>query len=190
LGRWEERIMKWMRWAGLLAAACACAVGCMQPVYEEAGSPDSAEPKALAGSANFTLAVGDETKLAELLAANKGKVVFVDYWAIWCHSCVEFFPHTVEMSRKYPGQDYATIAISFDEADKEAAVREFLTKQGAGFDNLISSYPQGPEAFEGFGIDLVPHFRLYDRKGELRYKWDDKPEDAEERIQELLAEKL
>ena len=135
------------------------------------------------------LTVGDAKKLDAMLAAHKGRVVFVDYWATWCGPCVEFFPHTVELSRKFKDPGLAVIAVSFDAADTPQVVREFLARHGAEFENLISSHDLGPAAFEDFKIDLVPHFRLYDRQGNLRHKWDAKPTDAEQKIKELLAEK-
>jgi thiol-disulfide isomerase/thioredoxin len=139
--------------------------------------------------ADIKLVQGDAKALEAMIAAHQGQVVFVDYWALWCHPCVEFFPHTVEMHKKYREQGLRTIAVTFDEPDQEQAVRKFLAEKGADFENLLSSYDAGPAAFEGFGIDLVPHFRLYDRQGKLRYKWDAKPDDAEQRIQELLTQK-
>jgi thiol-disulfide isomerase/thioredoxin len=135
------------------------------------------------------VAVGDVQALESLIAAHQGEnVVFVDYWATWCEPCVEYFPHTVELSRKYQDRGLATIAVSFDDPAAETTVRDFLSKHGADFQNLISSYDLGPAAFEAFGIDQVPHFRLYDRQGRLRHQWDEKPKDVDQKIEELLAD--
>ena len=158
------------------------------------GCQSNVQPLAATGGAglkpaDIKLSTGDGKALEAMIAAHKGEVVFVDYWATWCHPCVEFFPHTVELHKRFHGQGLATIAVTFDEPAQEQAAREFLAKQGADFENLLSSYDAGPAAFEGFGIDLVPHFRLYDRQGKLRHKWDAAPKDAEQRIEELLAEK-
>ena len=175
----------------LVALAIIVVLGCQQPTPSN-GPSATADPTpttAPTGSQAIQFTKGDEKALAALIAAHKGQVVFVDYWATWCHPCVEYFPHTVEMSRKYKDRGLATIAVSFDDPADESPPRAFLAKQRAEFENLQSSYDPGPAAFEGFGIDLVPHFRLYDRTGKLRHKWDAKPEDADEKIEELLAEK-
>ena len=161
---------------------------------ETTGSPAAPAPEVAAPASGLTpekvnLVVGDEKKLAEMIAAHKGKVVFVDYWATWCEPCVEYFPHTVEMHRKYKDQGLATIAVSFDEPEEEATAREFLARQGADFENLLNAYGNGTEAQNAFDLEVVPHFRLYNQQGELVQKWDNKPPDADKLIEQLLAEK-
>ncbi|HEX5102665.1 MAG TPA: TlpA disulfide reductase family protein, partial [Pirellulaceae bacterium] len=96
------------------------------------------------------LVVGDEKKFAELIAAHKGSVVLIDYWATWCGPCVEGFPHTVELSQKHKEPGLATIAVSFDLLEDEQKVREFLADQGASFENVLSKYDGvNQEAAEG-----------------------------------------
>lgn len=166
--------------------------GCSAAANHAENSPPVAKVEAATAALTpqtVRLAKGDEKALAALIAGHKGEVVFVDFWATWCLPCVEYFPRTVELSRKLNGKGLAIIAVTFDDADSEAAVREFLATRGADFENLMCSYDLGPAAFEAFGLEQVPHFRLYDRAGKLRQKWDDKPADAEQKIEELLAEK-
>jgi thiol-disulfide isomerase/thioredoxin len=150
------------------------------------GQPPKVGESALS-SESINLVVGDEKKLAEMIAANKGKVVFVDYWATWCEPCVEYFPHTVELHHKYKDRGLAVIGVTFDEPEEEQTAREFLAQHGADFEHLLNQYGVGTEATEKFELDQVPHFRLYNRQGELVKKWDEKPEDADKLIEELLA---
>jgi thiol-disulfide isomerase/thioredoxin len=159
----------------------------------EPASPEPAAVPAASAKGGLTpdkvkLVTGDEKKLAEMIAKHKGDVVFVDYWATWCEPCVEYFPHTVEMYKQHQRAGLRVVGVTFDAPEDEKVVREFLAKQGADFENLLSSYPQGPDAFVGFDLVTVPTFRLYDRKGVKRYEWAEKPKDAEEKIGELLGE--
>ena len=120
----------------------------------------------------------------------QGKVVLVDYWATFCAPCKKAFPHTVELHKKHQAEGLVVISIAFDLLEDEQKAKDFLQKQGATFDNLISKYDGGgTDANDAFGIGPLPHLRLYDRKGELRHKWDGKAVDLDAKVKELLAEK-
>ncbi len=138
----------------------------------------------------INLVRGDAAALNELVASHKGKVVLVDYWATWCLPCVENFHHTVDLSKKYGDKGLAAISVSFDLLEDEAKVRDFLAKQGASFDNLISSHDNvGQKSAADFDIGPLPEYRLYDREGKLIKKWESGVDQAEldKKIQELLG---
>src|SRR5262245_9024390 len=71
---------------GVLLAGCQgspSSAGNSTANSEKPGAPTALKP------ADVKLTKGDEKALAAAVAAHKGQVVFVDYWATWCHSCVE-----------------------------------------------------------------------------------------------------
>ena len=127
-----------------------------------------------------------------LIAKHKGQVVLVDYWATWCLPCVENFPHTVALAKKYRNQGLAAIAVSFDLLDDEAKVREFLAQKGADFENVVSQHDSiGQKTFADFDVGPLPEYRLYDRQGKLSQKWESGVDQVEltKKIEQLLAEK-
>lgn len=136
------------------------------------------------------LAVGGIDDYNRFLAANKGQVILVDFWATWCGPCVENFPHTVELAHRYETQGLATMSVSFDDPENEPSVRAFLASQAnLTFQNLISKDGGSPASAEAFDFNgAVPHYRLYNRAGELVMAEDGLPEDLEQRIEALLAE--
>ncbi|WP_425618326.1 TlpA disulfide reductase family protein [Anatilimnocola sp. NA78] len=185
-------VVKLLTKTAALLLLLLCVVGC-QP---QAQSPPNTSEKPVTKTsepgldpATISLQVGDETALEDLVKKQAGKVVLVDFWATWCHPCVEGFPHTVDAYEKYQEKGLAAIAVSFDDPDDEQLVRRFLAGQRARFDNLLCSWRQKDNPFTKFGLEQVPHYRLYDRTGKLRHKWDEEPKDLHTHIEALLAEK-
>jgi thiol-disulfide isomerase/thioredoxin len=126
---------------------------------------------------DVTLQIADAAAYKEVVARHKGQVVLVDFWATWCAPCVEQFAHTIAMHNELQGQGLAVISVSLDEPESFESVRTFLQAKLATFDNLLSQYGGGPKAVEAFEIPggAVPHYKLYDRNGELRYEFSVDP---------------
>lgn len=172
----------------LVFLASASLTGCGPSVSVSEQSAANAASSGVS-TKEIKLIRADAAALNALVASHKGQVVLVDYWATWCGPCVANFPHTVELAKKYRNQGLATIAVSFDLLDDESKVRTFLAQQGADFENLISQHDSiGQKPAEDFDIAPLPEYRLYDRQGKLRKKWEGKPEGIETMIEKLLAE--
>src|SRR3974390_1288475 len=80
------------------------------------------------------------------LAAYKGKVIYLDFWASWCNPCRESFPWLNELQQEYGGKGLVVIGVNVDH-DKKLA-DQFLERYGAQFKVL------------------------YDPKGEIAEKYD------------------
>jgi thiol-disulfide isomerase/thioredoxin len=145
------------------------------------------------------LKVVDRSGYDAALAAQRGKVVLVDFWATWCGPCVEQLPHTIEAAERFGQRGLAVIAVSFDDPEDSARIADFLrTKQAAAVTNLISQFGASPQSMEAFDIASggVPHYKLYDRAGQLRHTFGVDPKasrqftlsDIDAAIEQLLVE--
>lgn len=158
----------------------------------KSGGDQAASPPAQ--PAEITLQKVDEKQFAAWLEAQRGRVVFVDFWATWCVQCVELFPHTVGLHKRFGDRGLTVASISFDDPADETPVKEFLARQGAHFANFLTPY-DAMEAAEAFAIDggALPHLRLYDGDGKLVKKFFQGPEnkfepgDIDREIEALLA---
>jgi len=167
----------------LMGLAAAMVTGCKPR--------PTAEPALAAGA--IDLQTVDENQLAAEVARQRGKVVLVDYWATWCEPCKQLFPHNVELHRRLADQGLVVISVSVDDPADSPAVLAFLKSQAAVFPNFISLYGTSEQTIRRFEIPsgVVPHLKLYDRKGRLyaTFGVDGKPltpETIEQAVSELL----
>jgi cytochrome c biogenesis protein CcmG, thiol:disulfide interchange protein DsbE len=96
------------------------------------------------------------------LAAMKGKVVYVDFWASWCGPCKQSFPFMNELQSKYQAQGFEVIAVNLD-ARREDADR-FLGSVPARF---AVAFDAKGESAKRFDVRSMPSSYLIGRDGKV-----------------------
>jgi len=177
------RSMRLLGW--LLAVACLAAVGCDRsaPPAKPRGAvdPQAAVPNApstktqpASGDPEVAVDVRSWEEVRHMIARHRGKVVVVDVWSTWCVPCMREFPGLVRLHRQH-GDDVACISVNIDYIGLEDAppesfrdkVLEFLRKQQATFENVISSDPD-EVVLKAVQVSSIPAVLVYDREGVLR----------------------
>lgn len=119
----------------------------------------------------FTAADGRAVDVAAL----RGKVVLVDFWATWCGPCIEEIPNVVAVYEQYHAQGFEIVGISFDQAPDAAkpAKRQKTAEQVLAFarehkmpwpqyyDGTYWNNPYGKQ----YGIRGIPAMFLLDKSG-------------------------
>jgi cytochrome c biogenesis protein CcmG/thiol:disulfide interchange protein DsbE len=101
-------------------------------------------------------------KLSEL----KGSVVFVNFWATWCESCVDELPSIEILFRQLSGNPkFKLITILYK--DDGYTISSYMEENGYTFPVYLN--PDGSAA-KYFGITGVPETFIMDKKGTLRKK--------------------
>ncbi len=174
--------------AALFIASAGC--GNQAQTTEPSSDADTAAPNTTAENAaananeNVELQVLDYEGIQNLIASKKGKVVVLDCWSTSCPPCVKEFPGLVALHKKH-GDQVACISVSFDYNglgtvdEAKGGVLEFLRKQGATFDNVISSTPD-EELYKQFGIAAIPVVYVYDQEGKQVKRFDNEEAQAVE----------
>ncbi|CAN7211462.1 TlpA family protein disulfide reductase [Trinickia sp. LjRoot230] len=80
------------------------------------------------------------------LAAFKGQVLVVNFWASWCGPCVREMPALAGLARQYAGKGVQFIGIG---VDSEKNVQSFLHKVPVDYPIYVSGFG---------GADLARHF--------------------------------
>ena len=110
------------------------------------------------------------------LSGQRGRVLFVNFWATWCPPCREEAPSLERLYQQLRGEGFQVLAISVDAPGMREQVDAFRAELGLSFTILLDP---GKRAHDGFGVTGVPETYLIDREGRLAERfigprdWDD-----------------
>ncbi|BDS10237.1 TlpA family protein disulfide reductase [Aureispira anguillae] len=115
----------------------------------------------------FTSLDGKHSSLTEIFKANKGKVIYIDFWASWCGPCKKEMPASVQLHRKLNDEDIVFVYISIDKNEaawKRSMDNLKITEVGQHYrrnqDEMI-------EFLKFFYIYSIPHYMIIGKNGQI-----------------------
>jgi thiol-disulfide isomerase/thioredoxin len=72
--------------------------------------------------------VKPEQYRARVVAAKKGRVVLVNFWATWCDPCRVEIPWLIDLQAKYASRGFTVVGVAMDEEGK-SVVAPFIDKE-------------------------------------------------------------
>lgn len=112
-------------------------------------------------------------QLKDLISADKGKVVYLNFFATYCVPCQAEFPDIVKLQKTYGSQGLQVVEVSMnDHTDPSdiAAMQKYLSKMNPPFPVYIASsvedsfYSGVDPKWEKDG-EALPMTTIYDRNG-------------------------
>ncbi len=157
--------------------------------------------------AEYNRFVGMEAKsLSEL----KGKVVLLDFWAVWCGPCIATFPHLKEWHEQYSDKGLVIIGSTSyynyawnDEAGKAARSEEEVSvdeelkmlekfRESYGLHHGFLVTDKKVNYGEDFMVSGIPQAVLIDKEGKIQMirvgSGEQNANDLHAKIEELLAQ--
>ncbi|MBM4060263.1 MAG: TlpA family protein disulfide reductase, partial [Planctomycetes bacterium] len=124
-----------------------------------------AESYELIGTEPKAIGQNDITGKPIDLAAYKGKVVLLDFWATWCGPCMQELPNVLAAYEKWHGKGFEILGISLDEDrakfDKVIAEKKMTWRHhydGNGWKNEVAV---------AYGVQSIPATYLIGPDGKI-----------------------
>lgn len=99
------------------------------------------------------------------LAALRGKVVIVDFWASWCPPCQAQLPVLEKMHSEL--RDQGLVVLGLDVGEDSEHVAQFAKQKGYTFTLLLGAEP---DITEKYFVDGYPTTFLVDRQGRIAFR--------------------
>lgn len=101
------------------------------------------------------------------LAAQRGKVVLVNFWATWCPSCIEELPALRDsVLTRFAGEDFAMLCVAREETNEKIAA--FAEKRG------VAALPMAGDVdrsvYARYAEHTIPRNLVLDREGVIVFQ--------------------
>ncbi len=95
----------------------------------------------------------------------RGKVVLLDFWAVWCSPCIAEMPNIKRVYNRYKDEGFDIIGISLDTDEKR--LRNYLKENDIPWRQVFSGKSWQSPVSKQYGIRAIPAPWLIDKEGIL-----------------------
>lgn len=148
-----------------LLAGCVLVLACGNATAAKSGAAATFSP--WKGGATPPLVLKDAKGKEYDLAALKGKVVIVNFWATWCEPCREEMPSLEELQDRYKSRSLVVLTVNMEEA--EARVKQFIDATLLQADGLTVLYDRFGLVAKQWKARLLPVTFIIGTDGRIRY---------------------
>ena len=120
-------------------------------------------------SSSYAMALEDKdgqiTTLEDVLKQNRGKVIYVDFWASWCAPCRAQLPHSKELQKRLAGKAVTFLFLSTDTNRK--AWLNAVKEEADAMTETYRIVDPDPVFLRELKVRTIPRYMIFDPSGKL-----------------------
>ena len=113
----------------------------------------------------------------------RGRIVLLDFWAVWCAPCLDAFPKLTALARELADEPFHIVGVALYSGDHED-VREFLEPYTADYTVVVGD---NDLSFR-YGVIGYPTYLLIDPGGNVYKKYVGALSGLEERVKQDVVD--
>lgn len=122
---------------------------------------------------------GRKTTFQQVLDKNRGKIIYLDFWASWCAPCRAVMPMAHSLRKKFKNKDVVFIYLALNDNQKkweEAIIKEELVNYE---DSYIITNSKTSSMIDDLDVQSIPRYIIYDKKQKIVYRNAPAPNDSD-----------
>lgn len=94
---------------------------------------------------------GNSVKLSDY----RGKIVILNFWAVWCPYCIEEMPDLNELGKQLE-RDGDAVILAIDSEESEKTVKDYISSANIGLKVLLDGNGKVTNLYAPYGIRGLP----------------------------------
>ncbi len=109
---------------------------------------------------------GLTSPISELVKANAGKILYIDFWASWCSPCNDEMPYSFKLQNEYKLKNFQSIYLSIDK-DSLAWKKSFIKLNMDTTRSFLLSKGLQADISKKIVLKLIPRYILIGKDGKI-----------------------
>lgn len=131
---------------------------------------------------------GHKTSFDKILKKNKGKFLYVNFWASWCSPCRIAMKYAKSLREEYKNENIVFLYLALNDKKEEWEKVSEIEDLSNNANNFLITNSRTSSLIDDLNIKRIPRYMIYNKQGELVHKNAPGPKGREIRV--LLNEQL